>query len=148
MQHITYVQWHVTKCRDCFAAYWTYHFSIQTPRLITPVSHINLSRILPYTVVLMWAWTMINMPLPSCDKILQIFLPAYLQLQSPYYFRKVVWSLSLDYSIPCSTSNVPRVPFSFKMCFFFLYKWNMEMCFSSCVDDVSLYHITISSTSH
>lgn len=53
------------------------------------------------------------MPLPSRDKILQIFLPAYLQLQSPYYFRKVVWSLSLDYFIPGSTSCVPCVPSSF-----------------------------------
>lgn len=56
---------------------------------------------------------MINMPLPSRDKILQIFLPAYLQLQSPYYFRKVVWSLSLDYFVPGSTSCVPCVPSSF-----------------------------------
>lgn len=47
---------------------------------------------------------MINMPLFSCDKILPVSLPAYRQLQSPYYFQKVVWSLSLDYSIPCSTS--------------------------------------------
>ncbi len=31
---------------------------------------------------------------------------------------------------------------------FFLQEWNMEMCFSLCVDDVSLYPITISSTSH
>lgn len=56
---------------------------------------------------------MINMPLPSRDKILQIFLSAYLQLQSPYYFRKVVWSLSLDYFVPGSTSCVPCVPSSF-----------------------------------
>lgn len=53
------------------------------------------------------------MPLPPCDKILQIILPAYLQLQSPYYFQKVVWSLSLDYFIPCSTLYVPCVTSSF-----------------------------------
>lgn len=57
---------------------------------------------------------MINMPLLSCDKILPISLPAYLQLQSPYYFPKVVWSLSLDYSIPSSTSYAPRVRSSLK----------------------------------
>lgn len=89
----------------------------QRRTLLHPFPHINLCRVFFLTVVLMCAGTMINMPLPSCDKILQISLPAYLQLQSPYYFWKVVWSLSLDYSIPCSTSYAPHVPSSFKCVF-------------------------------
>lgn len=93
------------------------------------------------------------MPLPPCDKILQIILPAYLQLQSPYYFQKVVWSLSLDYFIPCSTLYVPCVTSSFIQIIFFAtplpsQEWNMEMCLSKYVDDVSLCRITISSTFH
>lgn len=35
---LLYVQWHVTKCNDCFAAYWTYHFSIPMLHVITSVS--------------------------------------------------------------------------------------------------------------
>lgn len=35
---LPYVQWHVTKCGDCFSVYWRYHFSIPTVHIITPVS--------------------------------------------------------------------------------------------------------------
>lgn len=94
---------------------------------------------------------MINMPLPPCDKILQIILPAYLQLQSPYYFQKVVWSPSSDYFIPCSTLYVPCVTSSFIQIIFFptpSQDLNMEMCLNKYVDDVSLHRITISSTFH
>lgn len=85
----------------------------QRRTLLNPLPHINLSRVLFPRRALTCAQTMINMPLPRRDKISQIFLPAYLQLQSPYYFRKVVWSPGLDYFIRGSASCVPCVPSSF-----------------------------------
>lgn len=67
---------------------------------------------------------MINTPLPPCDKILQITLPAYLQLQSPYYFQKVVWPLSFDYFLPRSTLHVPCVTSSFIHLFFSFFRFS------------------------
>lgn len=94
---------------------------------------------------------MINMPLPPCDKILQIILLAYLQLQSPYYFQKVVWSLSFDYFLPRSTLYVPCVTSSFIHLFFslsLLRIWIWKCCLSKYVVDVLLCRRTISSTFH
>lgn len=48
---------------------------------------------------------------------------------------------SLLYTI-CPTCSLPRSNV------FCLQEWDMEMCLSLCVNDVSLYRITISSTSH
>lgn len=90
----------------------------QRRTLLNLFPHINLSRVLSLPHVAC-AQTMINMPLLPCDKILQIILPAYLQLQSPYYFQKVVWSLSFDYFFPGSTLYVPCVTSSFMHPFFF-----------------------------
>jgi len=55
-----------------------------------------------------------GLKLPQWDVNGNASLPLCLQLEPPYYFRKVVWSLSLDYSILCSTSYAPHVPSSFK----------------------------------
>lgn len=72
----------------------------QRRTLLHPFPHINLSRVLflPLRSYVPRLWLICLRP--SCDKILQISLPTYLELHSPYYFPKVVWSLSLDYSIP------------------------------------------------
>lgn len=38
VRSVPHVQWHLTKCRDCFAAYWTQHFSIPTLHVIKAAS--------------------------------------------------------------------------------------------------------------
>jgi len=87
----------------------------QSRTLLHPFPHINLSRVLslPLCSCVPGLWLICLCPCVIKSGV-SLSLPAYLQLQSLYYFRKVVWSLILDYSIPCSTSYAPHVPSSFK----------------------------------
>lgn len=146
MFSLPYIQWHETKCMVMLHIKNTI-LIFQCCPVLHPFPHINLSWAFFLTVVLICAQTMINMPLVPCDKILPISFHACLQLLPPYYFRKVAvvtklrWFHSLLY-ISCST-----YPFLVQMCFC-LQEWNMEMCFSLCVGEVSWYRVTISSTSH
>lgn len=81
--------------------------------LLHPFPHINLSHVLSLLLCShvpgLWLICLCPHVIKSCKSS---SLPTY---NSPYYFRKVVWSPSSDYSIPCS--YVPRVPSSFKYVF-------------------------------
>lgn len=102
----------------CDNAWWLLFLHIehsisvfQRETLLRPFPHIDLSWVLSLALCSCTSGARL-ICLSSRDKILPISL--YLEHQSPYYFWKVVWSLSLDYSILSPVSYALHILSSFK----------------------------------
>lgn len=97
----------------------------------------------------LWLICLCSHVIKSCKSFSQ---PTF-NSKSPYYFQKVVWSLSFDYFLPGSTLYVPCVTSSFIHLFFFFLPplvriWIWKCCLSKYGGDVSLCRRIISSTFH